>query len=824
MAQEKYEPQPEDLEHVRLPKSLNRLIDALAKNVHEVWAKKRMDEGWKYGAERNDEQKTHPGLVNYEDLSEEEKDYDRNTALSTLKFITKMGYKISVEKKSRFRLQYIWKRIVHWKFIRFVDRTLQGGIGKQLFVLGFFVLLVYGAFCVWAMCRSELKEWNMDAGQKPDTATQSASQQKQDEDERSEMLWIVYNHFIDTGNQVSAHGTTRVLAILISLVGSVLVGGLLISTISNIMERRVERFRKGLVHYRMSGHYVIIGADAMLSGLVLQLFRKEPYCEIVIQTSKDVEDVRMKLFSRLERKYEKKVLFNYAHRDSREDLERMYIADAKEVFILGDSGELDDIEYYHDSLNVDCFNLIGQICKDSGRDKKYGAPLKCNMLFEYQSTYFVFQFTDIAAEYKDFVELHPFNFYEIWARKVLVNLEADRLLYKRSGCCSVSNIEHEDMGDEKIHYEPLDRVPIMFESNRFVHFVIVGMSRMGVAMAVEAAHIAHFPNFLRDKTKKTRITFIDAHADSEMDIFKQSYPNLFDMSYSVYIDSKTGEKKEYGPKKCYEHLGTELLDIEWQFVQGEIESEPVRRLIECWTAEPDALITIAICLNLTHQAISSAMFLPECVRKKDIPVLVQQRITSAIVDHLSGAYVDKKDDYRYKNIRPFGMLGECMDIMDNHDVMAKRVNYVYDQIYAQDDLVPTRENLDKLWQQLRCEKGIVKQWSNIYYVNAIKTKLRSVGLDIFVQRIPEELVPIMAQVEHNRWNIEELLLGYRPVTEQEEKDVLKDNLTSEAHKKRLKKEFIHYQIRSYESLSEDMKLNDIEITRAIPFILSGKRS
>ena len=103
MAQEQYNPQPEDLEHVRLPKSLNRLIDALAKNVHEVWAKKRMDEGWKYGVERNDKLKTHPGLVNYEDLTEEEKDYDRNTALSTLKFITKMGYKISTEKKSHCR-------------------------------------------------------------------------------------------------------------------------------------------------------------------------------------------------------------------------------------------------------------------------------------------------------------------------------------------------------------------------------------------------------------------------------------------------------------------------------------------------------------------------------------------------------------------------------------------------------------------------------------------------------------------------------------------------------------------------------------------------
>lgn len=823
MAQEQYKPQPEDLEHVRLPKSLNRLIDALAKNVHEVWAKKRMDEGWKYGVERNDKLKTHPGLVNYEDLSEEEKDYDRNTALSTLKFITKMGYKISTEKKSRFKLRDNWKRICRIP-MRFIDRTLQGGIGKQLFALSAFVLVVYVFFWLMAMLFSKPAEWNMDTVQESDNVTLSASQQKPDKDQCSEMLWIVYNHFIDTGNQVSVHGPTRFGAIVISLIGSVLVGGLLISTISNIMERRVERFRKGLVHYRMSGHYVIIGADAMLPGLVQQLFRKDPDCEIVIQTSRDVEDMRMKLFSRLERKYEKRVLFNYAHRDSREDLERMYIADAKEVFILGDSGELDDIEYYHDSLNVDCFNLIGQICKDSHRNYIYKQPLRCNMLFEYQSTYFVFQFSEIASEYKDVVELYPFNFYEIWARKVLVNLEADRLLHKNS---SLHQSIECDAEPEKIYYQPLDRIPILKHSEHFVHFVIVGMSRMGVAMAVEAAHIAHFPNFLRDKRKKTRITFVDTNASYEMDVFKQSYPHLFDLSYSVYIDAKSGERKEYVPKACYKHLGEDLLDIEWQFVQGAIETESVRSLIEDWTTESNALMTIAICLNLTHQAISAAMFLPECVRRENIPILVQQRTTSAIIDNLSGAHDHYKKNYIYKNIRPFGMLGECMDLMDYRDIMAKRANYAYEQIYAEDNNIsPTMEVMDSLWQKLGREKGIIKQWSNIYHVSAIGTRLRSVGLNFNVREIPPHNIDDMAQVEHNRWNIEELLLGYRPVTQIEEQEILQEERKGKEFKEKkiseLKKNYIHYQIRAYDQLSESMKLNDRKITEKIPFILTGK--
>lgn len=89
-----YTPQPMDTSDIRLPEELNELIEQIAKNVHEVWAKNRIDEGWTLGAERNDELKQHPCLIPYEELPEIEKDYDRNTAISTLKLICKLGFKI----------------------------------------------------------------------------------------------------------------------------------------------------------------------------------------------------------------------------------------------------------------------------------------------------------------------------------------------------------------------------------------------------------------------------------------------------------------------------------------------------------------------------------------------------------------------------------------------------------------------------------------------------------------------------------------------------------------------------------------------------------
>lgn len=89
-----YVPQPTDTSDVALPTELEELIEQMAKNVHEVWAATRIKQGWTYGEQRNDELKTHPCLIPYEELPEKEKEYDRNTSISTLKLIVKLGFQI----------------------------------------------------------------------------------------------------------------------------------------------------------------------------------------------------------------------------------------------------------------------------------------------------------------------------------------------------------------------------------------------------------------------------------------------------------------------------------------------------------------------------------------------------------------------------------------------------------------------------------------------------------------------------------------------------------------------------------------------------------
>lgn len=90
-----YDPHPIKVDDVRLPADLEELVEAIAENAHDVWARERIDEGWRFGPERNDREKTHPDLVEYCRLPEGEKEYDRIMAMNTLRLIQSMGFEIT---------------------------------------------------------------------------------------------------------------------------------------------------------------------------------------------------------------------------------------------------------------------------------------------------------------------------------------------------------------------------------------------------------------------------------------------------------------------------------------------------------------------------------------------------------------------------------------------------------------------------------------------------------------------------------------------------------------------------------------------------------
>jgi class 3 adenylate cyclase len=95
-----YQSEPIDTSKVTINTEHLELTELLSKNTHEIWAQQRISEGWKFGPQRDDIRKEHPGLVPYEELSESEKQYDRNTALGVIKVLLALGYRLEGEGNS----------------------------------------------------------------------------------------------------------------------------------------------------------------------------------------------------------------------------------------------------------------------------------------------------------------------------------------------------------------------------------------------------------------------------------------------------------------------------------------------------------------------------------------------------------------------------------------------------------------------------------------------------------------------------------------------------------------------------------------------------
>lgn len=690
-----------------------------------------------------------------------------------------------------------------------IDRILSSGIRWQLLFLAVVIVFFILLFIVieWVTgCTLTIKE-----------------------NEPRNILLDVYYHFADPGNQYVVEGTgNRVLTLFISITGSVLMGGLLISIFSNIIDRRVERAREGQISYKFKNHYVIIGFDKMAIGLIKQLYRMAqsdnrvkdiPYL-FVIQTTSEVETVRHELLSKLDTEIDRRTIILHGGRDSREDLERLRLPYCQEIFLLGEEGETD-----HDSINIECVTLINRILRNSYTPKTLSGLKKlvsdelagckrCHVLFEAQSTFAVFQRNDIETMFKkrtetddlwyttmrnslkdnqsDLAQLEslkteydkrteklidflPFNFYETWAEKVLVWGKYD---------------PHND-GVAPIVYTPLDGEGIDYESNRHVHLVIVGMTSMGVALAMKAAHIAHYPNFVQDPKLKTRITFIDLNADTEFDMLRGRYSALFEQCDYRVVDT-------LDDSRSYEYKGTGLSDIEFEFVKGAVESRLVQKLLESWTsAENRSLLTIAICFEVPQKSIATALYMPQEVYKRALSILVRQNVSCSTIELVRQAR-------QYNGLRAFGMLDECYDIDDSSLLQAKRVNFIYNKIKPEKkEWVPLDDTqADELWKSLTT----VYRWSNIYNAHSIPTKLRSFGLEEPENLLADkDLLEKMAQVEHNRWVMERLIQGYRPTTP-EENQLIKSG-------KRNKKEienscFAHIYLKPYAQLDEETKDND----------------
>lgn len=653
-----------------------------------------------------------------------------------------------------------------------------------------------------------------------------------------QMLLFFFGSSIDP--EPLAQSPTGISYLLMILIKVFVINGILVATIVGLFNRRINHFNAGEIRYRRlvfwclrNKYAVVIGFNEVTASIIKNLLHScqhkqevhklDCYCDrklnyILLQTNRKASEVRTQLESQLSEEELNRVIIYTAYRDSEKELKKLYLQYAYNIYILGEQTACGEPETFHDTMNMKCLNMIAKYLQ---RYKQKGdSKLKeCRVMFEYQTTHSVFQFSDVSKEVKETLKFIPFNQYESWARKILV---------------------------DNNEYQPLDgREGIKYEDDEHVHLVIVGMSNMGIALGIQALYQAHYPNYVRNSLLKTRVAFIDRNADKEMAFFQGRYATLFELVRHRYIDAnKCNAELLNSEEDCgvdsdsmgykwidpmqnincqWKHLSNEgknFLDVEIEFVKGELESKGVRHYLTAISKDQTSKLTIAICLTNAHQAIAASLYMPtEVYANKNMKqILVYQRHADDIICNIKNETNSSK---RYNNLYPFGMI--YANYVDDNARYWKAVlvNAVYDASKSNKPLpnIHNRKNQDVIaaidsWERLKECKKI----SNKLFADSIEQKLRCICSD----------QEVMAKCEHNRWNIEQLLMGFAPISEEDDKTLRELVAAGEPtdNKKRELKESsdnVHPNICDFAHLSAidpGAKDYDINLNRAIPEIRS----
>lgn len=612
-----------------------------------------------------------------------------------------------------------------------LDRTLAGGVGAQLkwflvIILSVLAIFIAASFVVDGTIYGE-------------------------ECAAGKIKGIAY-HFLDPGGLSSENGKgagVEILVLLVVLSGMVLFNGLLISTITNIIERRVESAERGRTVYKnISNHYVIIGYGELTACIIEDILkhngwngsitykaerkrRTDSLPKIILLTNQNIEGVREQLYSHLPKEVERRIFLYAGNIESYEHLSNLNIDKAKEVYILGEQ-----TEYGRDSKNLDCVRIVSDL---RGGDKDL---LKVNVQFDKVSSYSIIQKITLPNEFiccggstTPNIFFRPFNFYENWAR----------LLWGYTGV---------QMGFSTLDYEQI-------ENEKYVHLVIAGFNRMGRALLFEALRLCHFPNFeeataTSPARNTTKITIIDKDMDDQLSTFLAQYPNL-----------------------------NQIVDVEIEFLNNRVEDTKIRKLLEEESLNKSAVLTVAICLKDPDYCMAVGLSLPNEVYysvvgkeivQSDTRVLIRQELQRGMGEVLS------KNETMFKNVRTFGMLDFGINQELLNDDLAMYVSAYYDIKYGANPL--KKKILSEYTSYIQKEREFENSMKKYTFIDWLTDNKHTIfAKDIatrlwlhtsedfrFANRYQTDMYslydrysgnPKLSQMEHLRWNADRSIVGYK---------------------------------------------------------------
>ncbi|XP_034436295.1 ryanodine receptor 3 isoform X5 [Hippoglossus hippoglossus] len=126
-----YKPAPLELSDVKLTAGHEVLVDKLAENAHNVWAKDRIKQGWTYGIQQDLKSRRNPRLVPYALLDERTKKSNRDSLREAIRTVVGYGYDIDPPDQEVVHL-VDYQSIETIRFFR-VEQTYAVKTGKWYF-------------------------------------------------------------------------------------------------------------------------------------------------------------------------------------------------------------------------------------------------------------------------------------------------------------------------------------------------------------------------------------------------------------------------------------------------------------------------------------------------------------------------------------------------------------------------------------------------------------------------------------------------------------------------------------------------------------------
>lgn len=639
------------------------------------------------------------------------------------------------------------------------------------------------------------------------------------------------NLYLTSPDQVDADGGSMsgwmlVVSSITYLIGLLIFNGVIISVLSNWIAQRKENYTHGLSRYHSTGHYVIMGYDEMVPSVIASIFRRDKDAQILVLSAMSSVIIRERIRKSVPKEYFDRILINYGHRIARDYYPDIQLEYAKEVYVVGKHSLPN-----HDAVNVECIESICAYLKDL--KERLNSPHtieRITCVFEDLDTYTAFRTTDIFSDITNDlnIEFIPYNYYISWARRVFVNQS------------------YIGKTDQKEHTYPcLCRKGIGLKDEHYVHLVFVGFSNFAVTFANEAANIFHFPNYEKARTK---ITFIDRNADIEIPVFITRNHHFFEIQPYYYRDyTVNGDKQiqKITSSLKFEGKNADFLDIDFEFIKGDVFTSEVQSLLDEWAKDKKQYLSVFSAMSNQRDNFALAMNMPDAVYNNEIPVFVRQDSSDNFITLLqeadtkaprkgdpeyrkyeNGELFIKEAHGRYDHVYPFGMNDTSFFADEVSFRRALLINYLYqtadystNTFQSMEELLSTSEDMiwkesERFWKKL----SVAEKWSNLYFAYSVDYKAQSLRFMKESEPDNKDMLEALSIAEHNRWNVEKLLMGYRKPQVSEDMYNKSEDIARKL--KNNKNLFIHPQIRPYDELTDEMKQLDREFTKYIPWIMS----